>query len=225
MDMDRAYANGAFIAGGDAWPARWAAQAAAFRTGMGPRATLGLACGPKERQRLDLFRPLGAARGTVVFLHGGYWMAFDRSSWSHLAAGALARGWAVAIPSYTLAPEARISAITAEIAAALAAVAAQTPGPVVVTGHSAGGHLAARMACAGVLDAGRNWKPQALRLGLSIGHDQHADMIAIFDRRQFGTLVVEAINGRLLACLQHDLVALTLSRFVFDKAQRGQSSR
>jgi oxygen-independent coproporphyrinogen-3 oxidase len=27
MDMDRAYANGAFIAGGDAYPARWAAEA------------------------------------------------------------------------------------------------------------------------------------------------------------------------------------------------------
>ncbi|MCA3451259.1 MAG: alpha/beta hydrolase [Rhodobacter sp.] len=154
MDMDRAYANGAFIAGGDAYPARWAAQARAFRTAMGSRATLGLACGPAERQRLDLFRPLEAARGTVVFLHGGYWMAFDRSSWSHLAAGAVARGWAVAMPSYTLAPQARIPAMTAEIAAALGAVAAQTPGPVVVTGHSAGGHLAARMACADVLDAG-----------------------------------------------------------------------
>lgn len=154
MDMDLAYANGAFIAGGDAYPARWAAEAAAFRTGMGPRAALGLAYGPKERQRLDLFRPRGAARGTVVFVHGGYWMAFDRSSWSHLAAGALARGWAVAMPSYTLAPEARIAAMTAEIAAALGAVAAQSAGPVVVTGHSAGGHLAARMACAGVLDTG-----------------------------------------------------------------------
>jgi acetyl esterase/lipase len=153
MDMDRAYANGAFIPGGDAWPARWAAEALAFRSGMGQRAALGLAYGPKQRQRYDLFRPPGAARGTIVFVHGGYWMAFDCSLWSHLAAGALARGWAVAMPSYTLAPEARISAMTAEIAAALGAVAAQTAGPVVVTGHSAGGHLAARMACEGVLDA------------------------------------------------------------------------
>ena len=153
MDMDLAYANGAFIAGGDAYPDRWAAEAQAFRSAMGERAALGLACGPNERQRYDLFRPEGAAQGTVVFVHGGYWMAFDRSGWSHLAAGALARGWAVAMPSYTLAPEARISAMTREIAAALGAVAAQTPGPVVVTGHSAGGHLAARMACEGVLDA------------------------------------------------------------------------
>ena len=47
-----------------------------------------------------------------MFVHGGYWLRFDRDMWSHLAAGAVARGWACAIPSYTLAPEARISAMT-----------------------------------------------------------------------------------------------------------------
>jgi acetyl esterase/lipase len=151
LDYDRAYANGAFIAGGDAFPARWAAQAQAFRSGLGPRARLGLTCGPEDRQRYDLFQPEGVPHGTVVFVHGGYWMAFDRSTWSHLAAGPLARGWAVAMPSYTLAPDARISGMTREIAAALAAVAKETSGPIVVTGHSAGGHLAARMACTGVL--------------------------------------------------------------------------
>ena len=154
MDMDRAYSNGAFIEGGEAYPARWAAKAAAFRQAQGARAALGLAYGATERQRFDLFRPEGPARGTVVFVHGGYWMAFDRDGWSHLAAGPLARGWAVAIPSYTLAPAARISDMTREIAAALGSIAAQGTGPLVVTGHSAGGHLAARMACEGVLDAG-----------------------------------------------------------------------
>jgi acetyl esterase/lipase len=153
MDMDRAYANGAFIPGGDTFPARWAAAAAAFREGLGPRARLGLAYGPAERNRLDLFLPEGAARGTVVFVHGGYWMAFGREGWSHLAAGPLARGWAVAMPSYTLAPEARISTMTAEVAAALGLIATEAEGPLVVTGHSAGGHLSARMACADALSA------------------------------------------------------------------------
>jgi acetyl esterase/lipase len=52
-----------------------------------------------------------------VFVHGGYWLRFGRGDWSHLAAGPVARGWAVALPSYTLAPAARIAAITAEIGA------------------------------------------------------------------------------------------------------------
>ena len=70
--------------------------------------------------------------------------------WSHLAAGAVARGWACAVTSYTLAPEARIGAMTREIASAVAVAAAFVAGPVVVTGHSAGGHLSARMGCADV---------------------------------------------------------------------------
>ena len=147
MDMDRAYANGAFIAGAEDYPPRWAKEAAAFRAGLGARAKLGLAYGGGERQRFDLFLPEGVPRGLLVYVHGGYWLAFGRETWSHLAGGALARGWACAMPSYTLAPIARISEITNEIGRAVDAAAAMVPGPVVVTGHSAGGHLAARMGC------------------------------------------------------------------------------
>jgi arylformamidase len=148
MDLSRDYANGAFIAGADEYPPMWQREAAEFRAHLGPRAELGLRYGPGERQMFDLFLPEGAAKGLMVFVHGGYWLAFGRESWSHLAAGALARGWACAMPSYTLAPKARISEITAEIALAVAAAAARISGPVVVSGHSAGGHLAARMGCA-----------------------------------------------------------------------------
>jgi len=148
QDMDRAYANGAFIPGAEGFPPRWTAEAAAFRAALGARAQTGIAYGPGARQALDLFLPQGAPRGLLVFVHGGYWLAFGRETWSHLAAGAVARGWACAMPSYTLAPEARIGAMTAEIDAAVAAAAERVPGPVVVTGHSAGGQLSARMGCA-----------------------------------------------------------------------------
>jgi acetyl esterase/lipase len=73
---------------------------------------------------------------------------FDKSFWSHLAAGPLARGWAVAMPSYALAPEARIGTITAEIGQAIATAADLAGGPLRLIGHSAGGHLVARMASA-----------------------------------------------------------------------------
>lgn len=144
MTPDEAYANAAHIPGGNDYPARWAAKAQAFRAGA--RARLDLPYGPGRRQALDLFLPEAAPLGLMVFVHGGYWLAFDRKDWSHLAAGALARGWAVAMPSYTLAPEASLPQMAAEVARAIEAASALAPGPCVVTGHSAGGHLAARMA-------------------------------------------------------------------------------
>ncbi len=151
-EADRAHANGAFIPGAEAFPPRWQVEAAAFRAAMGARARIDLVYGAGERQRFDLFLPEAEARGLMVFVHGGYWLRFGRGDWSRLAAGAVARGWAVAMPSYTLAPAARIAEITAEVARAVAAAAALVAGPVVVAGHSAGGHLAARMGCVGMAE-------------------------------------------------------------------------
>ena len=147
-DLSDDYANGAYIPGAEAFVPRWQAQALAFRTALGPRARLDLRYGPSPREALDLFLPEGPPRGLVVFVHGGYWLAFGREDWSHLAAGPLARGWAVVMPSYTLAPAARIATMTAQIATACRHAASLLPDlPMVVTGHSAGGHLAARMGC------------------------------------------------------------------------------
>jgi acetyl esterase/lipase len=144
-----AYTNGAHIAGGERWPAAWVEPARTFREGLGDdRARLDLAYGGKERNRIDLFLPQGTPKGLVVFVHGGYWMALDKSYWSNLAAGPLAHGYAVAMPSYTLCPENRIGGIVKEIGAAITAAAATVEGPIMLTGHSAGGHLVSRMASA-----------------------------------------------------------------------------
>jgi acetyl esterase/lipase len=148
-DWSDAYTNGAHIAGGERWPVAWVEPARAFREGLGgDRARLGLAYGDKERNRFDLFVPQTGPKGLVVFVHGGYWMALDKSYWSNLAAGPLAHGYAVAMPSYTLCPEIRIGDIVKEIGAAVTAAAAMVQGPIMLTGHSAGGHLVSRMASA-----------------------------------------------------------------------------
>ncbi|MFM2355862.1 MAG: hypothetical protein RLZZ528_1598 [Pseudomonadota bacterium] len=151
MKNDEAYKNMDYIPDGAAYPARWAAAAAAFREGLGARATLGIAYGAGERTWFDLFLPEGQPEGVVVFVHGGYWLRFGPRDFSHLAAGALARGFAVAMPGYTLAPAARIGEMVREVAAAVTAIAARVAGPVLLAGHSAGGHLVARVACEGVL--------------------------------------------------------------------------
>lgn len=148
-EVDDDYANAPYIPNADAFPPRWEAEASAFRAGLSAvgRAELDLAYGAGARQRYDLFHPEGDAQGLAVFIHGGYWIKFDKSSWSHFAQGALARGWAVAMPSYTTAPDGRISQMTAEMAQAIDHAAAKIAGPIAVAGHSAGGHLTARMIC------------------------------------------------------------------------------
>ncbi|MEM1431962.1 MAG: alpha/beta hydrolase fold domain-containing protein [Pseudomonadota bacterium] len=52
------------------------------------------------------------------------------------------------MPSYTLAPEARIGAMSRQIARAVEVAAERVGGPIRLAGHSAGGHLAMRMICA-----------------------------------------------------------------------------
>ena len=149
MDWDEAYDNSVGLPPGlpDLY-GTWARDAAAFRAQMlmDGRADLGLDYGASSRQRVDVFRPKGKARGLAVFVHGGYWQELDGSSWSHYAAGALAHGFAVAIPTYRLCPEVRITDIGVDVAAAIALAAQGLDGPIHLSGHSAGGHRAARLA-------------------------------------------------------------------------------
>ncbi len=125
-DWNAVYDNAPNIPRGADWPAAWVEPAAAFRADMAAKGLLeaDVSYGPGVRQVFDLFRPATAPRGLVVFVHGGFWMGLDKSYWSHLAAGPLAQGYAVAIPGYTLAPEARVAAMTQEIGAAITAAAA-----------------------------------------------------------------------------------------------------
>lgn len=147
-DWDDAYANAPHIPDGEGYPDRWKAAAATFRAELpAERRREGLPYGRTERERVDLFLPEGPPQGVAIYVHGGYWRRFDRDLWSHLAAGPLARGWVVAIPGYTLAPEMRVAAITRQVTEAVIQIAAAVPGPIVLVGHSAGGHLVTRQAC------------------------------------------------------------------------------
>ncbi len=147
MDLSDAYANAAHIPDGPDYPARWAAAAQAFRDRHPPQ---DIPYGDHPRERLHLWRPPGDPKGLVLFVHGGYWMAFSASDFSHLAAGPLACGWAVALPSYPLCPEVPVAAIVRACARALERAAQEVPGPLRLAGHSAGGHVVARLAGADV---------------------------------------------------------------------------
>lgn len=148
MDWDDAYQNGKYIADGDKYLDMWRTKAEAFREGLGQtRKQISEPYGGHEREVFDLFLPEGEPKGVVIFIHGGYWQSLDHTFWSHLAAGPMAHGWAVAMPGYQLCPDVSIAAITKSMVQAIAAIGAWVKGEIIISGHSAGGHLTARMAC------------------------------------------------------------------------------
>lgn len=111
-------------------------------------AGLDLKYGPGERHRIDVFPADDARAPCLVFIHGGYWQMNSKESFACLADGVRAHGWSAAFLGYSLAPQATLAQIVVEIDTALDWLARfgrdhGAGGPIVVSGWSAGGHLAA----------------------------------------------------------------------------------
>lgn len=143
LDQEAEYNNRARVPEHQDFIAGWHKDAAAYRATA--RCDLDLAYGPGERQRLDVFYPENGDQGgpVVLYIHGGYWQALDKSSSSHLARGANERGLTVAVPSYDLAPTVSLGEIVSEIEAAAEFIFKRFGRPLLASGHSAGAHLAA----------------------------------------------------------------------------------
>ena len=74
---------------------------------------------PRARTAFDLYPAPDPRASCLVFVHGGYWLRNSRELFAAYAEGLALAGWSIAIPGYTLAPEASLNAIVAEIGAAL----------------------------------------------------------------------------------------------------------
>jgi arylformamidase len=109
---------------------------------------LDLRYGPRERNRIDFLKAAPNAP-TLVFIHGGYWQTRAKEVFTVFAGGPMVHGINVALIGYTLAPEATLDEIVAEIHAGIDFLAEQLPelggdaNRIVVSGWSAGGHLTA----------------------------------------------------------------------------------
>lgn len=148
---ERNYNNRALVPEHPQILASWPTDAQAFRDAADAEfdlAYLEPGSGGTERTRLDLFWPKDADKRTcpiAMFIHGGYWQALDRKAASHLARGITGQGVAAALPSYDLCPDVSLGAIIEQISAACLWLWRRHGRRIAVSGHSAGGHLAASM--------------------------------------------------------------------------------
>ncbi len=108
--------------------------------------------GPHSDELVDVFRPADpqpAERPLHVFFHGGYWQELGRRESCFHVAPLLDEGCVVAVPDYSLAPHASLDEIVDQCIRALGWCIDQAqqwganPNRVIVSGSSAGAHLAA----------------------------------------------------------------------------------
>jgi len=132
--------------------ARWADTSARARSTM--TCYLDRAYGSSPGATLDIF-PARKGDGTVLmFIHGGYWRSLDKRDFSFLAPAWVDAGVSLVVVNYDLCPKVSIERIVQQMLAASAWLYrhAEQYGMdedrLYVSGHSAGGHLAAMLLAA-----------------------------------------------------------------------------
>ena len=144
--LDRGLNNSAAVAGSGDMVEGWGKLSAEMRARHS--AHLNLQYGPRERNRIDFLKAAPDAP-TLLFIHGGYWQMRAKEFFTMFASGPMAHGINFALIGYTLAPEATLEQIVAEIHTGIDYLAGRLPElgadakRLVASGWSAGGHLTA----------------------------------------------------------------------------------
>lgn len=135
----------------------WRKRSIQLRSSLAPMTDFKYGSHPREN--LDLFRAPNA-RATLVFIHGGYWRSHSKLETTFIAEHFLERGISVALINYPLCPDVTLGDIRDSVLRAFAYLWTRVLNPderhtIVVSGHSAGGHLAA-------LHATEDWQTRGL---------------------------------------------------------------
>lgn len=110
----------------------------------------------------------------LVFLHGGYWRALDKSDHSFVAPSLTEQGITVVVPNYALCPAVTIPEIVMQMVKALVWVWRHIDtwggdaSRIHVAGHSAGGHLAAMMLACDWQACAPDLPPDLVKSALSV---------------------------------------------------------
>jgi arylformamidase len=146
---DRMYNNRAWVPDFANHLQHWTEQSKIARNQLRGLTDISYGDGPNEN--LDIFPANLAHAPVMVFLHGGYWRALDKSDQSFIAPSLTREGVCVVVPNYALCPLVTIPDIVMQMVKALTWVWRYIsewggdPSRIHVVGHSAGGHLAAMM--------------------------------------------------------------------------------
>ncbi|CAB3741049.1 hypothetical protein LMG24238_06710 [Paraburkholderia sediminicola] len=149
---------------------------------------LDLPYGAHTRQTFDLCLARDEPIGTVIYFHAGYWQSRDKAQFRFLAPALNDAGYNVAMVNYPLCPDVTLPQLTTCVRDVVAAVSealprAQHDVPLIVSGHSAGGHLSIELALSQDTDT-----PKGKRI---------AGIVAISGIYDLAPLVQTSLNDKL----------------------------
>ncbi len=111
-----------------------------------------VAYGPGETDKLDLFLPENPnGSPTEMYIHGGFWRSREKGDFSYIAGPIVDAGGIAAIVDYALCPTVTLDQIVKQMQDCVVwlhkniADYGGDPARLHITGHSAGGHLAAML--------------------------------------------------------------------------------
>lgn len=158
---------------------------------------------PGSDERLDVYSPAtGDNHPVLIFVHGGGWDSYDKTLFTPVAMKLLPHDLVVVIPNYTLHPDAGYAEMADQMAATVAWTVENItdyggdPARIVLSGHSAGGHLAGLVALDPRWLAAYDLTPNTICrfIGLSGVYDVNAQMA--FERAKESTApVMTAVMG------------------------------
>jgi len=150
--LSRLYNNRELVPEHPQFMARWSEGSARARANL--PCYLDRAYGDSQGETMDVF-PARKGDGTcLMFIHGGYWRALDKKDFSYLAPPWVDAGVSIAVVNYDLCPRVSMAEIVRQMLRASrwlwlhAEEYGMDQDRLYVSGHSAGGHLAAMLMCA-----------------------------------------------------------------------------
>ncbi|GAA4886573.1 alpha/beta hydrolase [Ferrimonas pelagia] len=171
-ELEREYSPSSCIEDIGYYLDRYATLSAAARKGGDGKLLLDCRYGDKPRQCLDLYLPRQQAPAPLhIYIHGGYWQQLSKDESAFAAPMLNAQGVGLAVLNYTLAPQASLTEIVAEIRQAIVWCYQQAPGVdrrnITLSGSSAGAHLVMMMSLTDWTQYGLPAEPFAGALAVS----------------------------------------------------------
>ena len=153
INYNEAFNSAKLVPGAHKYLTEWKKSARKFRKIMldQSKAEIDFMYSDYEDCTMDIFTPGPYTKASMIFLHGGFWTDYDKSYFSHLAMGSVLNDIRVVIPNLPKCPNFTIPEIGNEFVKCVKTVSRRFKGEIILVGHQSGAHLAAKMACRGVL--------------------------------------------------------------------------